>query len=139
MQPPDLKTPEWAFWLETANAACLEIAATLSFDAVVLDMEHGVIDQGAADELIARARLLHLKTYVRVAAPQRVPIQYALDSGADGVILPQIIDLAHAREACAYAKYPPRAPVAWGTTGRCLPVLRPISSERRTGASPVSR
>lgn len=101
-------TPEWAFWLETVNPACLEIAAALRcFDAVVLDMEHGVIDRRSADDLVARARGLGFKAYVRVAAPERVPIQYALDAGADGVILPQIAGLDHAREACAYAKYPP--------------------------------
>jgi 4-hydroxy-2-oxoheptanedioate aldolase len=103
------KDPEWAFWIETVNPSWLEIAAaSQAFDAVVFDMEHGVIDDRSADDLVARARLLGLRTYVRVEAPERVAIQRALDAGADGVILPQILNLDHARDVCSYAKYPPR-------------------------------
>ena len=95
------------FWLMSENRQAIEIARLAGFDLVILDMEHGAISAEAADALIPFAKGVGLAVYSRVAAAARVPIQKALDSGADGVILPQIRDLEHAREAAAYAKYPP--------------------------------
>ncbi len=101
------KKPEIAFWLETVSQAACEIAALAKYRIVLLDMEHGVLSMEAADRLIPFCQRLGLTVYSRVAAAERVPIQHALDSGADGVILPQIHDAQHAREVTAFAKYPP--------------------------------
>ena len=97
-----------AFWLETTNQGACEVAAVAGFDIVVFDMEHGVIGGADIDRLVPLCRGLGLGTFVRVAAAERVAIQHALDTGADGVILPQIQGVAHAREATAFAKFPPR-------------------------------
>ncbi|MBV8831662.1 MAG: hypothetical protein JO108_20830 [Acidobacteriaceae bacterium] len=86
--------------------AC-EIAAQAGYDAVIFDLEHGIIPQQDADRLAFACKKLGLTVYSRVAAAGRVSIQHALDSGVDGVILPQILNAAHAREATAYTKYPP--------------------------------
>jgi 2-dehydro-3-deoxyglucarate aldolase/4-hydroxy-2-oxoheptanedioate aldolase len=95
------------FWLMSENRQALEIARLAGFELVILDMEHGAISAEAADALIPFAKGLGLQVVSRVAAAERVPIQKALDSGAEGVILPQIRDLEHARVATAFAKYPP--------------------------------
>jgi 2-dehydro-3-deoxyglucarate aldolase/4-hydroxy-2-oxoheptanedioate aldolase len=95
------------FWLETATQAACEIAARQGFDIVLYDMEHGVIDAGDLDRLVPLCRGLGLETYVRVAAAERAAVQQALDTGADGVLLPQLRDAQHAREASDYAKFPP--------------------------------
>jgi 2-dehydro-3-deoxyglucarate aldolase/4-hydroxy-2-oxoheptanedioate aldolase len=99
--------PKLAFWLQRASLPTCEIAAFVGMDAVILDLEHGVFDAGAADEIIAAAKRLGLTVYSRVAQSERMQIQAALDSGSDGVILPQLRDLVHARQATGYAKYPP--------------------------------
>ena len=101
------KRPQLGFWLETPSLQACEIAALLGYKIAILDMEHGVIGPEAADRLVAECRLVGLTTYVRVGKAERLTIQQALDSGADGVLLPQIADAAHAAEASAYAKYPP--------------------------------
>lgn len=95
------------FWLMSGNQLACEIARKAGFDLVILDMEHGTVSVEAADALIPFCKGLGLEVQVRVAAAERVPIQKALDSGADGVIIPQIRDLAHARVVTGYAKYPP--------------------------------
>lgn len=102
-----VKQPELAFWLQRPNLAACEIARVLGYDAVILDMEHGAIGEEACDATVALCRAIGLRCIVRVAAAQRLLIQQALDYGADGVLLPQIEDIEHAREVCAYAKYPP--------------------------------
>jgi 2-keto-3-deoxy-L-rhamnonate aldolase RhmA len=99
--------PAIAFWLEHASLPACEIAALLGYNAVIFDMEHGVISPEAADHLTLSSKRLGLTVYSRVASADRRAIQHALDSGVDGVILPQIADLAHARAATAFAKYPP--------------------------------
>jgi len=99
--------PELAFWLERPNIAACEIAQLMGYKTVVLDMEHGAIGDEACDTIVAFSRALGLKCIVRVAAPTRLLIQQALDYGADGVMLPQLDNLAHAKEACAFAKFPP--------------------------------
>ena len=99
--------PQLGFWLMTESQAACEIAALAGFELVILDMEHGGLGAEAADALIPFCKRLGLAVYSRVAAAERVSIQKALDSGADGVILPQIRDLEHARAATAFAKYPP--------------------------------
>ena len=99
--------PRLSFWLETESALGCELGATLGYEIVILDMEHGVISATAADRLIAFSKTLGLTVFSRVSSAERVPIQQALDSGADGVIIPQIRDLEHAKSVTAFAKYPP--------------------------------
>jgi 2-keto-3-deoxy-L-rhamnonate aldolase RhmA len=99
--------PALAFWLETGNFAACEIAKLLGYDAVILDYEHGVISRSASDRILQGCAGLALRAYARVAAADRVSIQHALDSGAAGVIIPQIASFADAERACALAKYPP--------------------------------
>jgi 4-hydroxy-2-oxoheptanedioate aldolase len=96
-----------AFWLETPSVAACEIAALIGYDLVVLDLEHGSIGADSLDPIVAHCRESKLACYVRVAAAERHLIQQALDCGADGVLLPQIADLAEAERATAFAKYPP--------------------------------
>jgi len=95
------------FWLMTANASACEMAADLGYDIVVLDMEHGTWNPESADRVIALGRALGLTVYSRVSGAQRAPIQQALDAGADAVIVPQVRNVEHAREAASCAKYPP--------------------------------
>jgi 4-hydroxy-2-oxoheptanedioate aldolase len=101
------RQPELAFWLETPSVPACEIAALLGYRIAVLDMEHGVIGSEACNTIVAHGCAIGLTVYVRVAAAERLLIQQALDYGAYGVMLPQIVDAAHAAEVCAYAKYPP--------------------------------
>jgi 2-keto-3-deoxy-L-rhamnonate aldolase RhmA len=84
-----------------------EILATAGYDAVFIDGEHGILSYQSIDPIFALARSLKLKVFCRVATADRPHIQQALDSGADGLVLPQIRDLAQAREVTVYAKYPP--------------------------------
>jgi 2-keto-3-deoxy-L-rhamnonate aldolase RhmA len=98
---------ELAFWLMTPNENACEIASILGYGTVIIDMEHGTFEPSSAARSITIAKALGLTVYTRVDSAERVPIQHALDFGSDGVILPQITSLAHARAATAFAKFPP--------------------------------
>ena len=100
--------PKSAFWLETDNQKACEIARIAGYEVVIFDMEHGVLDEKSLDRLVPFCAGIGLETYVRVSESTQPRIQMALDMGANGVILPQIRDLAHAQAASSYAKFPPR-------------------------------
>ena len=97
----------YTLWLSSANTPAVELARLLGYDGITLDLEHGVFNRESADRLILLARQSGLKAFARVAAPTRIDIQHVLDSGADGVIIPQVENAEHARELASYAKYPP--------------------------------
>ncbi|MET2832907.1 HpcH/HpaI aldolase family protein [Mesorhizobium shangrilense] len=98
---------ELAFWLMTPNENACEIASILGYGTVIIDIEHGTFEPSTAARSITIAKALGMTVYTRVDSAERVPIQHALDFGSDGVILPQITGLAHARVATAFAKFPP--------------------------------
>jgi 2-dehydro-3-deoxyglucarate aldolase len=117
------RQPDIAFWLMTPNEDACEIAAILGYGTAIIDMEHGTFDQASAARIITVCKSLQLRAVTRVDSAERVPIQHALDFGSDGVILPQIIDLDHAKRATSFAKYPPLGGRGFGggKTVRYLP------------------
>lgn len=94
-------------WTMIGHSAVAEILARAGFDWVVLDVEHGVMDwprvlgqvqavQGAGCAAICR---------LPVNTPEH--FKWALDSGAEGVMVPMVQTAEEARRAVASAKYPP--------------------------------
>jgi 4-hydroxy-2-oxoheptanedioate aldolase len=103
-----LAKPIVAFWLESDSHKSCEIARLAGYDAVIIDMEHGTVEEMALDRLLPFCNGLGLFTFVRIREGTQARIQIALDCGAKGVIAPQIRDLEHARRVSTAAKYPPR-------------------------------
>jgi len=95
-------------WQMIGHPVVTEIMAQAGFDWVVLDIEHGIFDWPAA--------LGHVQVIQGHGCPVllRLPInapehfKWALDTGAEGVIVPMIRTVEDARRAIAYAKYPPQ-------------------------------
>lgn len=96
-----------AFWLSTTSPMMVELARNFGFTKLVFDLEHGLFDQSALDMFTPFCRALGFEVYAKVLGPNAPAIQQALDFGADGVIIPHIEDIEHAREVTAFAKYPP--------------------------------
>lgn len=100
-------SPKFAAWFSTPNVAGVEIVARAGYDTVIFDAEHGNFDLADLNRIIPFSSLLGLTVLVKTGGPERSPIQQALDFGADGVIIPHILDVAHAAEVCGLAKLPP--------------------------------
>jgi len=96
-----------AIWLSTPNHIMVEIARDLGYRRFVLDIEHGLFDLADTDRLIALIKASGCQVYGKVLGPETIPIQQALDMGCDGVIIPHIEDVDHARKVTLAAKYPP--------------------------------
>ena len=95
-----------AVWLSTPHQAMIEIAHDIGYCHVVLDIEHGLFDLEALDRILALGKALGMTMHAKVLGPEAIPIQQALDMGADSVIIPHIGDVEHARRVTASAKYP---------------------------------
>ncbi len=102
-----MTVPRFAAWFSTPNFAGVEIVARAGYDTVIFDAEHGNLDLADLNRIIPFVKSLGLTALVKTIAPERAPIQQPLDFGADGVIIPHILDVEHAREVCGLAKLPP--------------------------------
>jgi 2-keto-3-deoxy-L-rhamnonate aldolase RhmA len=88
------------------SAATAEILASLGFDWLFVDGEHGPLETA---ELAAILQVAGDKTacIVRVPEAAEVPIKKALDLGAAGIIVPQVNTAEQAANVVRYARYPP--------------------------------
>jgi 4-hydroxy-2-oxoheptanedioate aldolase len=94
-------------WLSGPTTVAVEIAADLGYRQIVLDIEHGSFDLAALERFIPFCRRAGLEVLAKVLAPERGPIQQALDFGADAVVIPHVLGVEHAAAVTAFAKFPP--------------------------------
>jgi kynurenine formamidase/2-keto-3-deoxy-L-rhamnonate aldolase RhmA len=101
------KAPLGAFWMSLGSATVVEIAAGAKPDAIVIDAQHGLFDRQTLEHAVGAASR-HAGVLVRTSENTPMAISQALDSGAEGVIVP-LIELDHqAADAVAAARFPPQ-------------------------------
>ncbi|CEH19051.1 hpaI, hpcH [Ceraceosorus bombacis] len=98
-------------WLVSGSVSVARaIASTQKLDFIVIDAEHAPTDIRLVDDLIKAIRLSSLG---RTAALVRLPsqavewIKWALDAGANGIIVPRIDSVQEAKQLVSNARYPP--------------------------------
>ena len=96
----------------------VEIVGYTGFDFVMLDMEHNRTDLETMVHLIRAAEVSGLTPLVRVGANDRLLIRAAVESGAQGVVVPHVKSAEEAVAALSASHYPPE-----GTCGIC-PAIR---------------
>ncbi len=84
-----------------------EILAEAGFDWLFIDMEHSQLDPPAA-QVILQAVDYRIDCVLRVALNDEIWIKKALDTGASGVMVPQVNCAEDARRAVRFCKYPPQ-------------------------------
>jgi 4-hydroxy-2-oxoheptanedioate aldolase len=95
-----------ALWMSQPHFGYLEIAKTCGIQSLVVELEHGTFDLATLDQFLAMTKALNIPTLTKIIAPTTEAIQQALDFGADGVIIPHILGVDHAREVTKSSKYP---------------------------------
>ena len=94
------------FWSVLGSPALVEIAVEAAPDAVVLDAQHGLWSRQAIEQVVGTVGWKR-PVLIRVADGRPVSISEALDSGAEGVIVPLIETQEQASSAVAAARFPP--------------------------------
>ncbi len=115
-----------ALWMSQPHFSYLEIARTCGFSSFVLELEHGTFDLSTLDQFLAFTKAQGLSTLTKVLAPTSEAIQQALDFGSDGVIVPHILGVEHAKQVTKAAKYPLVGTRSY-TGGRIFGYARPAT------------
>ncbi len=92
-----------------------EIFSRAGFDWLFIDMEHAPLETREAAQLI-RAAAGRSACVLRVPLNDEIWIKRALDTGCDGIIIPQVNSKADAQKALRFSKYPPRGTRSVGIT-----------------------
>ena len=104
-------TPSIGLWLQTHSVNIARIIAAQGlFDWLLLDMEHTPVDASTAATTLAAIADVSggsCTPLVRVAHGSMDQIKQALDSGAQGIIVPVINTAQEAADAVRFARYPP--------------------------------
>ncbi|MCJ1343917.1 hypothetical protein MMC31_002115 [Peltigera leucophlebia] len=103
--------------------------ARCGFDWVVVDTEHGNIDDSAMHEAVAAIASCGVSPVVRVAANEGWMVKRALDAGAHGIIVPLIYTADDARKLVQAAKFPPTGQRGFGSPFAIGPFANLTASE----------
>lgn len=94
-------------WVTMLDPVATELLAGSGFDFLVADGEHGPLDTAHLVATLIASRAAGVPILARVGANEPVRIMHALDSGASGVVIPQVRTVADAERAVAWCRYPP--------------------------------
>jgi 4-hydroxy-2-oxoheptanedioate aldolase len=95
-------------WLTLGEPHAAELLAHQGFDAIVIDMQHGIgVTPDRAIACIRAINTTNTVPFVRVPWNEPVHFQYVLDAGALGVIVPLVNSPAEAARAAGACRYPP--------------------------------
>jgi 2-keto-3-deoxy-L-rhamnonate aldolase RhmA len=89
-----------------ANGASAEVLASLGFDWLFIDAEHGPLEARELGEIL-QAVGDRAACIVRVPEAAELPIKRALDLGAHGIIVPQVNTAEQAANVVRWARYAP--------------------------------
>ncbi|KAJ9623794.1 hypothetical protein H2204_011086 [Knufia peltigerae] len=85
-----------------------QIVALTGVDGIIIDCEHGNIGDDAMHNAVAAISALGVSPIIRIRGPAHDIIKRALDTGAHGIMVPQINTAEEARQVVASCKFPPQ-------------------------------
>lgn len=94
-------------WLSVSHGFTAEVMARQGFDALVVDMQHGLTDMSDLWPMLQAISQTDTVPVVRVAWNDPATIMKALDFGAYGILVPLINTAEDAAKAVAACRYPP--------------------------------
>ena len=97
-----------------AEPAVVEIMARAGFDFVIIDMEHTALDMSMVEQMVRAADGAGITALVRVPENNEKTILRALETGAQGIVIPFVRTAEDAQRAYAATRYPPD-----GVRGMC--------------------
>ena len=99
--------PAIGVWTTLADPGIAIIFEHAGFDWLLVDNEHQPFTEDHIQAFILALRASDMSCIVRVRGNDRTHIQWVLDTGADGIIVPMIQDADDAQRAVQAAKYHP--------------------------------
>merc|ERR1719427_2337530 len=110
-----LKTPFVGAFQMLADPLLTEHYAKLGFGSVLIDQQHGLLDERTAFECVQRLeKFPSCFSIVRVCDNTTALISRALDAGACGIVAPMINNVEDAKRLVEQCRYPPLGKRSWG-------------------------
>jgi len=106
--------PAYMIGVDVAWSPLAEIIGSAGAEAAFIDMEHTTLSLEEVEHLIIACDAAGISSLVRVPHVDPKLVSRVLDSGAHGVIYPDIRTVDEAKLAIAATKYPPAGRRAWG-------------------------
>ncbi len=103
-------------WLTMPCPWTAEVMAHAGFDALVIDLQHGLMDPAGMLAMLQAIGTTRVPTLVRASWNEPSGLMRALDAGAYGVICPMISTPADCEAFVAACRYPPRGFRSFGPT-----------------------
>ena len=103
-------------WCSMPGAFSAELMASMGWDALTIDTQHGVIGYAEMLAMLQAISTTAATPLVRVSWNQPGEIMRALDAGAYGVICPMINDAAECAAFVQACRYPPEGFRSFGPT-----------------------
>lgn len=85
-----------------------QIVALTGLDGIIIDCEHGHIGDDSMHNSVAAISALGVSPIIRIRGPAHDIIKRALDTGAHGIMVPQINNAEEAAQIVASSKFPPQ-------------------------------
>lgn len=92
---------------EVRGPGVMTMLATAGYDFVYIDMEHSSYSIETVADMIAASKATDLVTIIRTPGLSRLALSRPLDSGAEGLLIPQVETEEEVREIISYTKYYP--------------------------------
>ncbi len=96
--------PVFGMFTRLADPEAVEALAASALDFVVLDVEHGSLDRGDINRIVAAASARDLPVIVRVPGAVPSDIHHALAVGAAGIVVPHVGSGAEARAVADFVR-----------------------------------
>lgn len=101
-------------WLTIPSAWTAEVMAHTGYDALTIDMQHGLMDYQTALAMLQAMSAAPVIPLVRVPWNEPAAIMRLLDAGAYGIICPMINNRAEAEAFVQACRYPPMGQRSYG-------------------------
>ncbi|KAH7136207.1 Pyruvate/Phosphoenolpyruvate kinase-like domain-containing protein [Dactylonectria macrodidyma] len=108
-------TQTFGAWQMLPGANVSRLLARSGVDWVLVDCEHGNIDDGAMHDAVPAIAAIGVSPIVRLADLQGWLVKRALDSGAHGILVPLVRTVEEARQLVVDAKFPPKGQRGFGS------------------------
>jgi len=94
-------------WCTVPSPTLTNVIASSGMDFIIIDTEHSAINSETAENMIRAAKSEGMASFVRLGEKSALEALKALDSGAEGIIVPHIESVKDAQEVISFTKYHP--------------------------------
>jgi 2-keto-3-deoxy-L-rhamnonate aldolase RhmA len=101
------KKPLIGTFIKTPHFHNTEVLAHTNFDVLCLDAEHAPFNRSDLDTCVLAAKSQQMPVVIRVQDTENSTMLNALDLGADGIVLPHILNAEHASKIVKKCFYGP--------------------------------